>query len=398
MPLIANRLSKIKPSPTLVLSAKANELQKKGIDVLNLTVGEPDLDTPLNIKNAAINAIGQGKTKYTVVDGIIELKEAICQKFKQENHLDFKSSQITVSNGGKQVLYNCMMATLNPQDEVVIPAPYWVSYPEIVSIAEGIPIILPCREELAFKLTPQQLERAINSRTKWLILNSPSNPTGSVYTAEELRQLADVLIKHQNVHILSDDMYEHITYDQKFCTLAEIAPDLIERIFILNGVSKAYAMTGWRIGYGAGSENLIKAMSIIQSQSTSNPCSISQYAAMEALTGTQDFITTNKTAFKIKRDLSLALLREIDGMTCDTPGGAFYLFPNCQKFIGKKTPSGVLINNDTDFCQYLLTDALVAVIPGSAFGLNGFFRVSYATSETVIKKAMIRIKNACKAL
>jgi aspartate aminotransferase len=398
MSLIANRLSKIKPSPTLLLSNKANELQKKGIDVLNLTVGEPDFDTPINIKQAATKAIAEGKTKYTAVDGANELKQAICLKFKRDNNLIFNPSQVTVANGGKQVIYNCMMATLNPGDEVIIPAPYWVSYPEIVVMAEGVPIIIPCGADLNFKLTPQLLSNAITNKTKWLIINSPSNPTGELYSKEELLQLAEVVRKNPQLNIFSDDIYEHIVYEQKFYTLAEVAPDLKERVFTMNGVSKAYSMTGWRIGYGAGDEKLVKAMAVIQSQSTSNPCTISQFAALEALNGTQEFIEPNKETFKKKRDLGCSMLLDIPGIECAKPGGAFYLFPSCSKFIGRKTPKGELINNDIDFCQYLLTEGLVAVVPGSAFGLEGFFRVSYATSENIIKEAMIRIKKACQAL
>ncbi len=398
MSLIAKRLSNIKPSPTLLLSAKASELKNKGIDVLNMTVGEPDFDTPANIKNAATKAIEQGKTKYTAVDGITELKEAICKKFKRENNLDFTTSQITIGNGGKQVIYNCMMATLNPGDEVIVPAPYWVSYPEIVTISEGMPIIVSCGEDMNFKLTPEILESVITNKTKWLIFNSPSNPTGEVYSEEELKRLAEVLRKYPQVNILSDDIYEHITYDQKFFTIAEVAPDIRDRIFTVNGVSKSYAMTGWRIGYGAGIESLIKAIAVIQSQSTSNPCSISQYAALEAINGPQNFIKINRDLFKYKRDIVVSMLNMIDGVKFNVPGGAFYLFANCQNFIGKKTSKGFVINNDNDFCEYLLTDALVALVPGSAFGLDGFFRISYATSEAAIKEAMTRIKKACDSL
>lgn len=398
MSLIANRLSKIKPSPTLSLSAKASELKKQGLDVLNLTVGEPDFDTPENIKKAAVAAITRGESKYTAVDGIAELKEAICTKFKLENNLNYKPSQITVANGGKQVIYNCMMATINPGDEVIIPAPYWVSYPEIVTICEGVPVIIECSAELSFKLTPELLRNAITNKTKWLIINSPSNPTGSCYSREELMQLAEILRQYPHVHVFTDDIYEHIIYDQKFYTIAEVAPDLATRVFTMNGMSKAYAMTGWRLGYGAGDESIIKAMAVIQSQSTSNPCSITQFAALEALTGTQDFIAKNLEIFKRKRDLGLTMLKDIDGVSCETPGGAFYLFPSCALLIGKKTSSGKIIANDIDFCQCLLSDALVAVVPGSAFGLEGFFRVSYATSEAVIKEAMIRIKKVCDGL
>lgn len=398
MSLIANRLLKIKPSPTLSLSAKANQLKNQGLDVLNMTVGEPDFDTPDNIKNAANAAIAQGKTKYTAVDGIAELKEAICKKFKRENNLEFTTSQITVGNGGKQVIYNCMMATLNPGDEVIIPAPYWVSYPEMVTVSEGVPVIVSCGEEVAFKLTANLLKSAITEKTKWLIFNSPSNPTGGVYSKEELEMIAEVLRDYPQVNVLSDDIYEHITYDQKFYTIAEVAPDIIDRIFTVNGVSKSYAMTGWRIGYGAGTESLIKAISVIQSQSTSNPCSISQYAALEAINGTQEFIEKNREVFKRKRDLVVSMLSTISGVKCDVPGGAFYVFANCKSFMGRKTPSGSLISNDGDFCAYLLSDALVALVPGSAFGLEGFFRISYATSESIIKEAMLRIKKACDSL
>ena len=398
MSVIAERIQKIKPSPTLALSAKAGEMQRQGLNVLNLTVGEPDFDTPVNIKNAANVAIAQGKTKYTAVDGIIELKEAICHKFKRENNLDFKTSQITVGNGGKQVAYNCMMATVNKGDEAIIPAPFWVSYPEMVALAEGTPVIVPCSIESDFKITPKLLAEAITNNTKWLILCSPSNPTGSVYSKEELERLAQVLRQYPQVHIFSDDIYEHIIYDQAFYNLAQAAPDLTSRIFIMNGMAKAYAMTGWRMGYGAGNIEIIKAMGIIQSQSTSNPCTISQYAALEALNGTQDFIPTNCAMFKNKRDLVISMLKDIKGLTYNIPGGAFYVFVGCESFIGKKSPSGQVINNDTDFCQYLLTDALVAVVPGSSFGLDGYFRISYATSEPILQDALTRIKKACANL
>lgn len=398
MQLIAERISKVKPSPTLALSNKANELKKSGIDVLNLTVGEPDFDTPANIVKAANEAMCNGKTKYTSVDGIAELKEAIRKKFKQGNNLEYAINQITVGSGGKQVIFNCFLATLNPGDEVIIPAPFWVSYPDMVALCEGVPVLVKCGAEIGFKLTPELLESAITPKTKWLLINSPSNPTGAAYTREELSDLAAVLRKHKHVHIFSDDIYEHIVYGQDFCTMANVAPDLIDRIFTMNGVSKAYSMTGWRIGYGAGPVEIIKAMAIIQSQSTSNPCSISQYAALEALMGTQDFIKTNCDEFQKKRDIALGMLNQITGISCKPPAGAFYLFPSCSFFVGKKTANDAIIKDDADFCAYLLDEARVAVVPGSSFGLEGFFRVSYATSEKIIVEAMSRIQDACKKL
>lgn len=398
MNLLATRLSKIKPSPTLALSAKANSLKKQGVDVLNLTLGEPDFDTPESIKQAAYKAMQEGKTKYTAVDGIIELKEAICLKFKTENNLIYKTENITVGTGAKQVLFNCFLATINPGDEVIIPAPYWVSYSDMVELCEGTPVIIQCGMHNNFKLTPQQLESAITPNTKWLILNSPSNPTGAAYSKEELQDLASILKKHDHVHIMSDDIYEHLIYEQEFYTIANVAPELLDRIFTINGVSKSYAMTGWRLGYGAGKKELVTAISTIQSQSTSNPCSISQYAALEALTGPQNFIETNRSIFMKRRDIGYNLLNDIEGINCLLPEGAFYLFPSCHFFIGKKTPNGNIISNDSEFCSYLLDEAKVAVVPGSAFGLEGFFRISYATSVEIIEEAINRIKTACAKL
>lgn len=397
MSLIANRLLKIKPSPTLALSAQANMLKKRGVDVLNLTLGEPDFDTPDNIKQAAFKAMEKGHTKYTAVDGISELKQAICNKFRQENHLDYTSSQITVGTGGKQVIFNCMLATINEGDEVIIPAPFWVSYVDIVALCGGVPVIVQCDASRHFKLTPELLEQSITAKTKWLILNSPSNPTGAAYSKQELTNLAAVLEQYPQVNIFSDDIYEHLLYDGEFCNIAQISPEMKERSFVMNGVSKAYAMTGWRIGYGAGNPELIKAMCTLQSQSTSNPCSISQYAAIEALTGPQEFIATNNTIFKQRRDLGLAMLNDIPGISCRKPEGAFYLFADCQYYFGKK--NGIFtIKNDSDFCAYMLEEAKVAIVPGNAFGLEGFFRISYATSNQTIQQAIERIAKACANL
>lgn len=396
---LASRLSKIKPSPTLAVTAKAAELKAKGLDVIGLGAGEPDFDTPENIKAAAIEAMKKGETKYTPVDGTPKLKAAIVQKFKKENNLNYETSQITVGNGGKQVLFNALFATLNEADEVIIPAPYWVSYVDMVMFADGVPVVIEATAKTNFKITAEQLESAITPKTKWFILNSPSNPTGAAYTKEELRALADVLLKHPHVYVMSDDIYEHVIYDGfKFYNIVEIEPKLYERTFIANGVSKAYSMTGWRIGYGAGSKELIKAISVIQSQSTSNPSSISQAAAVEALSGTQDFIEPNNATFKRRRDLVVKLLNEIKGISCVTPEGAFYVFPSCEGVIGKKTPEGKLIKDDSDFSEYLLEHALVAVVPGIAFGLKNYFRISYATSDVNLEKACARIKDACEKL
>lgn len=397
--LLAQRLQFIKPSPTLAVTAKAAELKAMGKDIIGLGAGEPDFDTPTNIKTAAINAINGGKTKYTAVDGIIELKKAICEKLFRENNLQYSPANITVGGGGKQVLFNALFATLNQGDEVIIPTPYWVSYPDIVAFAQGVPVFVQSTIEEGYKITPQALEKAITPRTKWFILNSPSNPSGAAYNNQELQALAEILLKYPHVNILTDDIYEHIVYDnQKFYNIAEVASQLYERTFIVNGVSKSYSMTGWRIGYGAGNKDLIKAISVIQSQSTSNPCSISQYAALEALQGTQDFIKPNMQLFQRRRDLVVAALRNIPGINCPMPAGAFYVFPSIVELLGKKTPTGKVISNCSDFTEYLLEDALVAVVQGSAFGMENCFRISYATSDEILKEACVRIHKACAQL
>ena len=394
MSILSNSLKRIKPSPTIAVSQKARELKAAGKDVIGLGAGEPDFDTPENIKKAAIDAINRGDTKYTAVDGTPELKKAIVNKFKRENNLEYSTEEITVGTGGKQVIYNALMATLNKGDEVIIPAPYWVSYPDMVLLAGGNPKIIKCNENDGFKLTPKNLKKAITKKTKWLILNSPSNPTGASYTKEEIEALSEVLIKNKNVHILSDDIYEHITYDNfNFFTIAQVSK-LKNRTLTMNGVSKSYAMTGWRIGYAAGPKEIIKAISKIQSQSTSNPSSISQAAAVEALNGTQDFIKERANAFKERRDFVVNSLNNIKGISCLKPSGAFYVFPSCKKLLGKKTK----LKTDKDFVEKLLEEALVAVVQGSAFGLDGYFRISYATSMDNLKKALERIKSFCESL
>ncbi len=394
MSIVSNSLKRIKPSPTIAVSQKARELKAAGKDVIGLGAGEPDFDTPDNIKKAAIEAINKGETKYTAVDGTPALKKAIANKFKRENNLEYSADEITVGTGGKQVIYNAFMATLNKGDEVIIPAPFWVSYPDMVLLAGGNPKIVKCNENDGFKLTPKNLKRAITKKTKWLILNSPSNPTGVAYTKEEIEVLSEVLIKNKNVHILSDDIYEHITYDNfNFFTIAQVSK-LKNRTLTMNGVSKSYAMTGWRIGYAAGPKEIIKAISKIQSQSTSNPSSISQAAAVEALNGTQDFIHKRSNAFKERRDFVVNSLNNIKGISCLKPSGAFYVFPSCKKLLGKKTK----LKTDKDFVEKLLEEALVAVVQGSAFGLDGYFRISYATSMDNLKKALERIKSFCESL
>ena len=395
----SNQVNSIKVSATLAISNQAAQMKKQGIDVISLSTGEPDFDTPDNIKQAAIQAIMDGKTKYTAVDGIIELKEAVVAKFKKQNNLHYKTSQITVGTGAKQVIFNALLATLNPGDEVIIPSPYWVSYPEMVTFAQGKSVIVECNPANDFKLTSESLEKAITKNTKWLILNSPSNPTGAAYTLNELQSIAAVLLKHPHVYILSDDIYEHILFDSfAFHTIASVEPTLFDRVLTVNGVSKSHSMTGWRIGYAGGPEELIKNIAKVQSQSTSNPCSISQYAALEALNGPQDFIAEQVKVFQHRRDVILKKLQEMPDIQCNTPNGAFYLFPNCQLCIGKKTPDGKVIKNDLDFAEYLLKEALVAVVPGSAFGMNNFFRISYATSEELLIKACERIAQALNKL
>ncbi len=399
MSFLASNLSNIKPSPTIAVSMKAAELKASGKNIISLSMGEPDFDTPDNIKQAAIAAINKGDTKYTAVDGTAALKKAIIAKFKRENNLDYKASEIIVSTGAKQVIYNALVATLNKGDEVLIQAPYWVSYPDMVLLAGGTPVIAESKADNNFKLTPKALEEKITPKTKWLILNSPSNPTGACYSKAELKELADVLLKHPQVHIMSDDIYEHLIFDGlKFATIAEVEPLLKERTLVVNGVSKAYSMTGWRIGYGAGDEKLMKAMSMIQSQSTSSTTSIGQAAAVEALNGVQDYIALGKKVFETRRDMVVKMLNDIDGIDCNTPNGAFYVFPSCTGFYGKKTPQGNIIKNDNDFSAYLLEDALVAVVPGVAFGAEGFFRISYAASDEFLKDAMTRIAKACEKL
>jgi len=402
MSLIANALSNIKPSPTIAVSMKANELKASGKNIISLGMGEPDFDTPQHIKNAAINAINQGDTKYTAVDGTANLKKAIINKFARENQLSYKASEVIVSTGAKQVIYNALIATINPLDEVIIPAPYWVSYPDMVLLAGGVPVIAQSSSENNFKITAHELKSKITSKTKWLILNSPSNPTGACYNQDELQSLVEVLIENPHVYILTDDIYEHLIFDDlQFYTLPQIAPRLKDRCLVVNGVSKAYAMTGWRIGYGAGPEKLIKAMSMIQSQSTSSPSSISQAASVEALNGNQDYIQQGKKIFQERRDLVVSMLNKIEGIECNQPNGAFYVFPSCKKLLGKKAViSGVeqIIKDDNDFATYLLEEALVAVVPGVAFGASGFFRISYAASEDFLKDSMSRIAKACEKL
>ena len=394
MSIISDSLKRIKPSPTIAVTQKARELRAAGKDVIGLGAGEPDFDTPDNIKEAAIKAIRDGDTKYTPVDGTPKLKKAIIDKLKRENHLDYSIDQITVGTGGKQVLYNTFMATLNKGDEVIIPAPFWVSYPDMVLLAGGKPKIVKCTEKEGFKLTAKKLKKAISKKTKWLILNSPSNPTGAGYSEDEIKELSKVLEKNKKVNILSDDIYEHVRYDNfNFFTIAQISK-LKDRTLTMNGVSKSYAMTGWRIGYAAGPKDIIKAIGKIQSQSTSNPSSISQAAAVEALNGNQDFIQQRADAFKERRDFVVSSLNDIKGINCLTPNGAFYVFPSCKGLLNKKTK----LKTDTEFVQKLLEKSNVAVVQGSAFGLDGYFRISYATSMENLKKAMDRIKSFCESL
>ena len=398
MSIISNNLNKIKPSPTIAVTQKARELKAAGKDVIGLGAGEPDFDTPDNIKEAAIKAIRDGDTKYTAVDGTPALKKAIVDKFKRENNLDYDLDQITVGAGGKHVIYNAMMATLNEGDEVIVPAPYWVSYPDMVLLAGGTPIILECDEKQGFKLSASELDKAITPKTKWIILNSPSNPTGACYSESDIKELSKVLIKHPHVYILSDDIYEHVVYEGfKFFTVAQIK-ELKNRVLTMNGVSKAYSMTGWRIGYAAGPKEIIKAIAKIQSQSTTNPSSISQAAAVEALNGQQDFIKERAKSFQERRDFVVKALNQINGIECLSPDGAFYVFPSCKGLIGKKDPNGNVLNNDSDFVKSLLENSGVAVVQGSAFGLEGFFRISYATSMENLIKALEKIANFCKDL
>ncbi len=399
MPFIASRLSLIKPSPTIAVSNMAAELKAQGRDVIGLGAGEPDFDTPDNIKAAAKAAIDRGETKYTAVNGTLALRKAICAKFKRENGLDYTPDQVTVGCGGKQVIYNALMATVDPGDEVIIPAPYWVSYLDIALLAEGKPVVVECRESDDFKLQPADLEAAITPKTKWLIMNSPSNPTGAAYSKAEMKALTDVLLRHPHVWVMADDMYEHLVYDGfEFCTPAQVEPQLYERTLTMNGVSKAYAMTGWRVGYAAGPKPLIDAIAKIQSQSTTHTSSISQAASIEALNGTQDFITERAEVFKQRRDLVVAMLNQVPGLTCKTPEGAFYVYPSCAGLIGKKRPDGKVIGNDRDFVTWLLEDQGVACVQGEAFGLSPYFRISYATSTEALTEACNRIAKACAKL
>lgn len=399
MSFIADALLRVKPSATIAVTQKARDLKSAGRDIISLSVGEPDFDTPDNIKKAAIAAIERGETKYTPVPGIQPLREAIALKFKRENELDYKPSQIIVGTGGKHILFNAFLATVNPGDEVIIPAPYWVSYPDMVLIAGGTPVAVETKLEQGFKLQPEALERAITPKTKWVLLNSPSNPSGAAYTKAELKGLTDVLLKHPHVYVLTDDIYEHLTYgDFVFTTPAQVEPALIERTLTMNGVSKSYAMTGWRIGYAAGPEFLIKAMDMLQGQQTSGACSIAQWASVEALTGPQDFIPERRKIFEVRRDLVVSMLNQAKYLKCPVPEGAFYVYPSCAGTIGKKTPSGAVIQNDEDFVSALLEAEGVAVVQGSAFGLGPNFRISYATATEVLEDACGKIQRFCASL
>ncbi|MGA1180306.1 MAG: pyridoxal phosphate-dependent aminotransferase [Marivivens sp.] len=399
MTFLSATLDRVKPSPTIAVTTKAAELKAAGRDIIALGAGEPDFDTPQNIKDAAIKAINEGKTKYTAVDGIPELKKAICAKFKRENGLSYEPAQVTVGTGGKQVLYNALMATLNPGDEVIIPAPYWVSYPDMVLLAGGEPVVIEGAMDKGYKISAAQLEAAITPKTKWFLFNSPSNPTGAGYSWDELKALTDVLMRHPHVWVMSDDMYEHLVFDDfKFCTPAQVEPGLYDRTLTVNGVSKAYAMTGWRIGYAAGPVPLIKAIGKIQSQSTSNPSSISQWAAVEALNGVQDYIESNKALFQRRRDLVVSMLNQAKGVKCPRPEGAFYVYPDISACIGKTSAAGTLIDNDEAFATALLEETGVAVVFGAAFGLSPNFRVSYATSDEALTEACARIQTFCAGL
>ena len=399
MNILASRLNRIQPSPTIAMSIKARELKAEGKDIIELAAGEPDFPTPSHIIEAAEEAMSRGETKYTDPDGTPALKQAVCDKFKRDNNLEYVTSQVTIGTGGKQVLYNALMATLNEGDEVIIPAPYWVSYPDMVLLAEGIPKIVECPLDKNFILQPEDLERAITPKTKWIILNSPSNPTGSGYTWDDMKKITDVLIRHPNIWVMTDDMYEHLVYDDfKFCTPAEVEPELYSRTLTVNGMSKAFCMTGWRIGYAAGPENLITAIRKIQSQSTSNPSSISQAASVAALNGPMDFLAKNNEVFKQRRDLVCSMLNQASGITCPTPDGAFYVYPSCAGLIGKKTPDGKVLKSDEDVVSYFLETEGIAAVHGAAFGLSPHFRISYATSTEALEDACQRIQRACTAL
>jgi len=398
MSIIASRLSAIKPSPTMAVAGLALELKAAGRDIIGLAAGEPDFDTPDHVKRAAYDAIEAGDTKYTAVDGTPALKDAVAQKFRRENGLDYQRSEISVACGGKHIIYNAMMATLDAGDEVVIPAPYWVSYPDIVLLAGGTPKIVPCGEEAGFRMSAEDLDRAITPRTKWLILNSPSNPTGAAYDADQLRALTDVLVAHPHVWVLSDDIYEHLLYDGQFVTPAALEPRLRDRCLTMNGVAKAYAMTGWRIGYAGGPVELIRAMAKIQSQCTSNPCSVSQAATVVALQGPQDFMAERREIFRQRRDMVVDLLNQAPGLRCHKPEGAFYVYPSCAGVIRKRTADGAVIGSTEDFARYLLEQEGVALVHGAAFGLDPYVRISYATSNAILIDACERIRRACEAL
>ncbi|GLK81416.1 pyridoxal phosphate-dependent aminotransferase [Methylopila turkensis] len=399
MAFLADALSRVKPSATIAVSQKARELKAQGRDVIGLGAGEPDFDTPQNIKDAAIDAIRRGETKYPPVAGIPPLREAIAQKFKRENGLDYKASQTLVGTGGKQILYNAFVATLNPGDEVVIPAPYWVSYPEMVAINGGTPVLLPTTLEQGFKVQPEALDAAITPKTKWVLLNSPSNPSGAAYSRAEIKALTDVLLRHPHVWILTDDMYEHLVFGGfEFTTPAQVEPALYERTLTMNGVSKAYCMTGWRIGYAAGPDSLIKAMEMVQGQQTSGACTIAQWAALEALAGPQNFLPGFRVAFERRRDLVVSMLNQANGLNCPTPEGAFYVYPSCAGAIGRTAPSGKVIATDEDFVSELLEAEGVAVVHGSAFGLGPNFRISYATADETLEEACSRIQRFCGSL
>lgn len=397
MAFLSDAINRIKPSPTVAMTGRAAELKAEGRDIIALSAGEPDFNTPEHIREAGKAAIDAGHTRYTTVDGIAELKRAICDKFARENGLDYTPDQISVSSGGKQILFNALLATVNPGDEVIIPAPYWVSYPDIVALAGGVPVVLPCPAEDGFRLTPEALRAAITPRTKWLILNSPSNPSGAAYSAEQMKALTDVLLDFPQVWVLTDDIYEHLVFDGfTFVTPAQVEPRLKDRTLTMNGASKAYAMTGWRIGYAAGPQQLIKAMAKLQSQSTSNPCTISQYAALAALTGPQDYLETSRTAFQRRRDMVVAGLNDCPGLTCPTPQGAFYVYPSIAGLIGTVSAGGTPITDDEAFANALLDETGVAIVFGAAFGLSPHFRVSYAASEDTLREAVARIRTFCE--
>jgi len=399
MSLLSQTLARVKPSPTIAITGRARELAAEGRDIISLSAGEPDFDTPEHIRDAAKDAIDAGHTRYTAVDGIPELKRAICEKFRRENGLDYSPAQITVGTGGKQILYNALMATLNPGDEVIIPAPYWVSYPDMVLLAGGTPVVIEAEMQNGYRITPEQLEDAITPKTKWVILNSPSNPTGAGYAEDAMRGLTDVLMRHPHVLVLTDDIYEHLVFDDfKFVTPAQVEPGLKERTLTMNGVSKSYAMTGWRIGYGAGPVELIKAMGKLQSQSTSNPTSISQYAALAALEGPQDYLETSRAVFQRRRDLVVEGLNKCPGIVCPVPQGAFYVYPSIRDLIGKTSAAGTVISDDEAFATALLDETGVAVVFGAAFGLSPHFRISYATSDEVLADACDRIRRFCEGL